>query len=176
MSSEVSSVYANALFSFAMEKGDAALQETRSDLRQCAVLFSLNPDLTNLLSLPTISVDERLIIAKKIFGDDSFASRLIFLLIEHGRVRFLREIADDFDAKMLEYQGTTDVIVTTAVALNPDQKERLRAALAKKLRQTIRMTERIDRDILGGVIVQYGDTRIDNSVKYRLDALKERLS
>ena len=58
MSSEVSSVYANALFSFAMEKGDAALQETRSDLRQCAVLFSLNPDLTNLLSLPTISVDE----------------------------------------------------------------------------------------------------------------------
>lgn len=176
MSSEVSSVYANALFSLAKEQGDAALQETRSDLRQSAVLFSLNPDLTRLLSLPTISVDERLEIAKKIFGEEGLASRLIFLLIDHGRVPFLGEIADDFDAKMLDYQDTTDVTVTTAVALSPEQKERLRDALAKKLHQTIRITERIDRRILGGVIVQYGDTRIDNSVKYRLDALREQLS
>lgn len=176
MSSEVSSVYANALFSLAKEQGDAALQETRSDLRQSAVLFSLNPDLTRLLSLPTISVDERLEIAKKIFGEEGLASRLIFLLIDHGRVPFLGEIADDFDAKMIDYQDTTDVTVTTAVALSPEQKERLRDALAKKLHQTIRITERIDRRILGGVIVQYGDTRIDNSVKYRLDALREQLS
>ena len=176
MSSEVSSVYANALFSLAKEQGDAVLQETRSDLRQTAVLFSLNPDLTRLLSLPTLSVEERLEIAKKIFGEEGLASRLIFLLIDHGRVPFLGEIADDFDAKMLDYQDTTDVTVTTAVALSPEQKERLRDALAKKLHQTIRITERIDRKILGGVIVQYGDTRIDNSVKYRLDALKEQLS
>ncbi len=176
MSSEVSSVYANALFSLAKDMGDAALQEARSDLRQCAVLFSLNPDLTRLLSLPTLSVSERLEIAKKIFGDDSLASRLIFLLIDHGRVPYLGEIADDFDARMLDYQGTTDVTVTTAVALSPEQKERLREALAKKLHRTIRITEHIDRSILGGVVVQYGDTRIDNSVKYRLDALREQLS
>ena len=176
MSSEVSSVYANALFSLAKDMGDAALQEARSDLRQCAVLFSLNPDLTRLLSLPTLSVSERLEIAKKIFGDDSLASRLIFLLIDHGRVPYLGEIADDFDARMLDYQETTDVTVTTAVALSSEQKERLREALAKKLHQTIRITEHIDRSILGGVVVQYGDTRIDNSVKYRLDALREQLS
>ena len=176
MSSEVSSVYANALFSLAKEQGDAVLQETRSDLRQTAVLFSLNPDLTRLLSLPTLSVEERLEIAKKIFGEEGLVPRLIFLLIDHGRVPFLGEIADDFDAKMLDYQDTTDVTATTAVALSPEQKERLRDALAKKLHQTIRITERIDRRILGGVIVQYGDTRIDNSVKYRLDALREQLS
>ena len=176
MSSEISSVYANALFSLAKEKGDAALQEARSDLRQCAVLFSLNPDLTRLLSLPTLSVTERTEIAKKIFGDQSLASRLIFLLIDHGRVPYLQEIADDFDEKMLDYQDTADVIVTTAVAMNPEQKERLRDALSRKLHKTIRITEHIDRSILGGVIVKYGDTRIDNSVKYRLDALREQLS
>ena len=66
--------------------------------------------------------------------------------------------------------------VTTAVAMTPEQKERLRSALEQKLRRTVRITERIERSILGGVIVQYGDTRIDNSVKFRLDALKEQLS
>ena len=60
--------------------------------------------------------------------------------------------------------------------MTPEQKERLRSALEQKLRRTVRITERIERSILGGVIVQYGDTRIDNSVKFRLDALKEQLS
>ncbi len=176
MSSEVSAVYANALFSLANEQGDAVMQETRSDLRQTAVLFSLNPDLTRLLSLPTVSVEERVGIAKKIFGETGLASKLLFLLIDHDRVPYLGEIADDFDRKMLDYQNTEDVTVTTAVAMTPEQKERLRAALSEKLHKVIRITERIDRNILGGVIVKYGDTRIDNSVKYRLDALREQLS
>ena len=41
MSTEIGSVYANALFSLAQEQGDAVLRQTRQDLRQCAVLFSL---------------------------------------------------------------------------------------------------------------------------------------
>ena len=176
MSSEVSAVYANALFSLANEQGDEVLQETRSDLRQAAVLFSLNPDLTRLLSLPTVSVTERTDIAKKIFGDKGLACRLLFLLIGHERVPYLGEIADDFDKLMLDYRNTEDVTVTTAVAMTPEQKERLRSALSAKLHKVIRITERIDRSILGGVIVKYGDTRIDNSVKYRLDALKEQLT
>ena len=65
MSSEVSSVYSGALFSLAKEQGDTVMQETRNDLRQCALMFSLNPDLTRLLSLPTLSVSERQQIAKK---------------------------------------------------------------------------------------------------------------
>ena len=176
MSSEVSAVYSNALFSLAKEQGDAVLQETRSDLRQCALLFSLNPDLTRLLSLPTLSVEERIGITEKIFGKEGLACRLLFLLVDHGRIAYLGEIADDFDAQMLDYQNTTNVTITTAVAMTPEQKERLRTALSEKLHCTVRITERIDKQILGGVIVQYGDTRIDNSVKYRLDMLRERLS
>lgn len=175
MSSEVSAVYANALFSLANEQGDAVLQQTRSDLRQTAVLFSLNPELVRLLSLPTVSVSERIGIAEKIFGKEGLACRLLFLLIDHGRISFLGEIADEFDAQMLDYQNMAEVTVTTAVAMSPGQKERLRSALEVKLRKTVRITERIDRSVLGGVIVQYGDTRIDNSLKYRLDALREKL-
>lgn len=176
MSSEVSQIYANALFSAAKDEGDSVLQETRSDLRQTALLFQLNPDLTRLLQLPTLSVEERQGIAKKIFGDDGLSSRLLQILIVNGRVGFVGEIADAFDAQMLDYQNTVQVTVTTAVALTPDQKERLRAALEHRLAKSVRITEHIDRSVLGGVIVQYGDTRIDNSVKYRLETLRERLT
>ena len=174
--SEIAAVYANALFSLAREESDSALQATRSDLREMAVLFSLHPDLTRLLSLPTLSLDEKLGIAEKIFGKDGLAPRLLFLLIDHGRVPYLGEIADAFDKQMLDYQDTEQVTVTTAVAMTPDQLEKLTQALSRKLQKTVRITEHIDRSILGGVIVQYGDTRIDNSLKFRLDALRERLS
>jgi len=176
VSSEVSAVYANALFSLALEQGDSVLQETRSELRELAVLFSLNPDLIKLLSLPTVSLEERTDVAKKIFGTEGLACRLLFLLIDHSRVGFLCEIADVFDEQMMIYQDTVQVSVTTAVAMTPDQKERMERVLSEKLGKTVRMTEHIDRSILGGVIVHYGDTQIDNSLKYRLDALKQRLS
>lgn len=177
MSSEIGTVYANALFSLAKEQGDAVLQQTRADLRQCAVLFSLNPDLTRLLSLPTISVEERIAVAQKIFGgDEGLACRLLYLLIDRSRVPFLGDIADAFDALMMDYQDMVQVQVTTAVALQPEQEERLIRTLQEKLRKTVRISKHVDRSIIGGMIVQYGDTRLDNSLRSRLDALKTSLS
>lgn len=174
--SEVASVYANALFSLAHEEGDLVLQQTRASLREMAVLFSLYPDLTRLLSLPTLSCSEKQDIAAKIFGKEGLAVRLLNLLIDHVRVPFLGEIADAFDREMMFYQDTELVSVTTAVSMSEEQMERLERALHEKLGKTIRITERVDRSIMGGIIVQYGDTRIDNSLKFRLDALRERLS
>lgn len=176
MSSSVSGVYAGALFSLAREMGDETMQSTRDDLRQLAVQFTLNPELTRLLSLPTLPFAERREIAKKVFGDEGLACRLLFLLIDHERVSYLSEIADAYDAQMMDYQSIERVYVTTAVALTPSQKERLREVLSKKLGREIRIAEHIDSSILGGVIVQYGDTRIDNSLKFRLDSIRERLS
>lgn len=176
MSTEIGAVYANALFSLAKEQGDAVMQETRADLRQCAVLFSLHPDLTRLLSLPTISCEERVDAAKKIFGTEGLACRLLFLLIDHGRVAFLPEIADAFDARMLDYQDTVQVKVISAVPLTEEQENRLKDGLSKKLGKTIWLTKQIDSGLLGGMIVQYGDTRLDNSLKTRLTNLKSALA
>ncbi|MBR5371097.1 MAG: ATP synthase F1 subunit delta [Oscillospiraceae bacterium] len=176
MSTEVSAVYANALFSLASEEGDSVLQQTRSDLRQVAVLFRLNPDLQRLLSLPTLSVEERIGIAKKVFGEEGLAVRLIMLLIDHKRVEYLRDIADDFDERMLDYEDTVQVKVTTAVPLTPDQLDQLTTALERKLGKRVRITERIKKEILGGVIVKYGDTRIDNSLKQRLESIRDKIS
>jgi len=176
MSSEVSAVYANALFSLASEQGNQVLQQTRADLRQCALMFRLNPDLTRLLSLPTLSVEERMDIARKIFGEEGLAVRLLLLLIDHKRIGYLGEIADVFDNRMLDYEDTVQVKVTTAIPLTPEQLDKLAAALQAKLGKTVRITERIDKSILGGVIVKYGDTRIDNSLKYRLESIKAQLT
>lgn len=175
MNTEIGSVYANALFALAEEQGDAALRAAREDLRQCAVLFSLYPAYGRLLSLPTLSAEERIRLAEKAFGTEGLIPRLLRMLIARNRITYLKEIADAFDAKMLEYENTVDVTVTTAVAMTPAQLERLAQKLRNKLQKTVRIKEHIDRSILGGVIVRYGDTRMDNSLKLRLEALRTQL-
>lgn len=175
MNTEIGTVYAGALFAVAEEEGDAALRATREALRSCAVLFSLYPDYGRLLSLPTVGLEERIALAQQAFGNEGLVPRLLRMLIVRNRVAYIGEIADAFDAKMLAYENTVAVTVTTAVALTPEQLDRLTEKLSRKLQKTARIKERIDRSILGGVIVQYGDTRIDNSLKLRLNALRTQL-
>lgn len=38
------------------------------------------------------------------------------------------------------------------------------------------MSEKLDKSIMGGIVVDYGDTRMDGSVKTRLEGLKESFS
>ena len=38
------------------------------------------------------------------------AGRLLFLLVDHGRIGFIGEIADDFDAQMLDYAETFGLV------------------------------------------------------------------
>lgn len=175
MNREIGVVYADALFAVAEEQGDAALRSTREDLRQCAVLLSLHPNYTRLLSLPTLPIGERAALAEAAFGTEGLLPRLVRMLIERNRISYLVAIADAFDARMLTYENTVVVTVTTAIALTPDQLERLTATFSCRLQKTIRVKERIDRSILGGVIVQCGDTRIDNSLAFRLEVLRAKL-
>lgn len=175
MNTQIGSVYANALFALAEEQGDMVLRSLRADLRQCAVLFTLHPDYGYLLTLPALSIADRIALAEKAFGTEGLLPRLLRMLIERNRVAYLREIADAFDARMLAYENIVSVTVTTAVPLSPAQLERLTEKLSQKLQKRVRMQEHIDRSVLGGIIVQYGDTRMDNSLKLRLEALRTRL-
>jgi len=93
--------------------------------------------------------------------------------MDHKRLRYFDEIADAFDELMSDYLKIADVTVTTAVPLTDSQRERLTQKLTQKFGRTIRLMERIDSRILGGMVVQYGDLRLDNSLKTRLHDIKQ---
>jgi F-type H+-transporting ATPase subunit delta len=55
------------------------------------------------------------------------------------------------------------------------QSDLIKRALEKSTGKTIIMGTRVDPQILGGVIARVGDQLIDNSVRYRLQALQREL-
>ena len=66
------------------------------------------------------------------------------------------------------------VVATVRVAqpLTDDQRDRLRAALARQVGREVAIQEVIDPDILGGVRVELGDEVFEGTVSGRLEAAR----
>jgi len=73
-------------------------------------------------------------------------------------------------------RGQSVARVTSAVALSPEQEQRLIASLTRLYGRTVGLQVTVDPSVLGGLIVQVGDEVIDGSIAHRLDAAHRRLA
>jgi F0F1-type ATP synthase delta subunit len=76
-----------------------------------------------------------------------------------------------FNWLALAAEGYRAGTVTTAHTLEGSTRSKL-----KKIFQNVIFEERIDPSLLGGAIVEVEDTRIDGSVRAKLDALKRTIT
>jgi F-type H+-transporting ATPase subunit delta len=66
--------------------------------------------------------------------------------------------------------------VRVAVALNADQRERLRSALARTYGREVHLNVEVDPSVVGGVEVRIGDEVVDGTIAARLDDARRRLA
>ena len=97
-------------------------------------------------------------------------------LATNGRLAFLPEISALFDELRDDAEGVADVTVTSAVALDAAQQQVLSAALARRLRRTIRLHCQTDPQLIGGAVLRAGDLVIDGSLSGRLARIAHELT
>jgi F-type H+-transporting ATPase subunit delta len=73
-------------------------------------------------------------------------------------------------------RGQSVARVTSAVALTPEQEQRLTDVLGRLYGRTIGLQVTVDPSVLGGLVVQVGDEVIDGSIAHRLEAAGRRLA
>jgi len=66
--------------------------------------------------------------------------------------------------------------VTSATALNDAQRDKLAAALEKRLKRKVRLHCEIDARLIGGAVVRSGNLVIDGSVSARLNRIAYELT
>ncbi len=72
--------------------------------------------------------------------------------------------------------GVLQTKVSSAVALNEQQKQVLSESLRKAFQaQSIMLEEAVDKSLLGGLMVQVNDLVINNTLSYKLSKVKERI-
>jgi F-type H+-transporting ATPase subunit delta len=98
------------------------------------------------------------------------------VLAENRRLLLLPEISTHYEEMRSTVENTVDVEVISAVALDVAQKDKLGAALSKRLKRQVRMQNSVDPTLLGGAVVRAGDLVIDGSLKGRLQRLATDLT
>ena len=161
MAAEVAKLYADALFELFLEGGSE--DRIHSDLNEFAGVFRDNPELNELLSAPLLTSEEKKDVVGKIFTDS-------------GRAGYFEEITEVFNKKYNEYKNIADVSVITSVPLNEALRTKLIAKLETKLNKTVVLKEKTDASIIDGIIVEYNNKRIDNSVRAGLESLRTAMT
>lgn len=97
-------------------------------------------------------------------------------LADHQRLPVLPEIARQFEALRREAEGTLRATVRSAVALDESQIASLKAALARRFSRQVEIETAIDPALIGGAVIEAGETVIDGSVRGRLERLAQELA
>lgn len=95
---------------------------------------------------------------------------------EHGDMNLIGEV-DQIYKDMLDTEDpTVSVTVTTAVPMDDELRNKVRSWAEDHLKSPVYLVERVDPEILGGVIVEARGKRHDASVRAQLSGIRKSLS
>lgn len=166
--------YARAAFDVARTHG---VLDAWSTALTVSAAVAVDPRTHGLLNDPRVG-QERLVsmhLPPNESADGAFA-RFLGELAHFRRLELLPEIAALFDALKRESEATLKVRVTSAMALDAGETEKLRASLHKRFQRDIEMEVSVDPALLGGVVIDTGSEVIDGSARGRLNRLASTLA
>ena len=167
--------YAQAVFQIAVESDE--LERWLDDLTQLADAIT-NEEFGQTLSAPRISMAQKESLIRESLGPTvgPLALNLMCLLASRGQVNVLPGIADRFQEMLDVHQGVERAEVVSAVSLTDAQRDQVTQMLNDFSGRDVRLTTRVDPDILGGLVVRIGDRVMDGSARSRLQNMRRELA
>ena len=175
--SRAASRYVRSLLGLAVEKN--ALESVYKDMLLFTKVCEENRSFELMLKNPIIKHSKKREILEKIFeGKVHQLTMAIFdILTRKNREPILPSIAREFHTAYNIYKGIGRAYITTAVPLD----NQLRLAFEKIVRQLsektdVELTEKVDKEMIGGFLLNVGDRQLDASIRNKLKALKVKFS
>ncbi|MEW5994180.1 MAG: ATP synthase F1 subunit delta [Candidatus Zixiibacteriota bacterium] len=176
LAQEVARKYSHALFLAAKDRN--LLDRAYEQLNDLKAYLEMDRTLLNFLEAPQVLDEHKLALVRDVFSNrlDQLFVEFLLVLVEKHRIAFLPEVIDEFARLVEAERGIGRATILTAVSLTDTERSRLTEKLAAKTGLEIVLEERVDPDIIGGVIVILHNEIIDGSVRRGLDVLREQLS
>ncbi|MEO6248551.1 MAG: F0F1 ATP synthase subunit delta [Sphingomicrobium sp.] len=164
--------YATALFGLARD--ERQIDSVAQSLESLSNALAESPDLKRLVSSPLVSRNDagKVIAAlKDTLGLDPLTARFVGVLAHNGRLRELPAVIAQVRRLAANARGEMTAQVTTAHALDDDQRAALAAQLKARVRHDVMIDARVDPSILGGIVIRLGSQMIDASIRTKLNTL-----
>lgn len=176
MAKLASKTYGDALFELAVEeqKADEFLQEV-SAIRAA---LSENPELARLMDHPKIVKEEKIKLIEECFRGRVSDDMVGFLVIVVTKERYgeLQDIFAYVTARIKEYKKIGVANVVSAIGLDDRWKKKIEQKLLETTGfETMEISYRVDKSLIGGLIIRIGDRVVDSSLKHKLEGLTGQL-
>ena len=167
--------YAQAAFAIALERD--ALQTWTSDLKTARDIFT-ESDVQAFMAAPSVPENVKLEgVGTLLIDIDPLVRNLVSLLVVNGDIERIADVCDTFRELTDDHLGIGRALITTAVALDKDRRERIVASLQELTGyERIEVSEHVDPEIIGGVVARVGDRLFDGSTRSRLRSMQESLA
>ena len=175
LTTQLAKKYARAIFEVAVD--EQKLSQFETQLAEVSAAIAGHAELLAFVNNPQIKAEAKKEIFEKLFKDsiDGYVYNFLMLLIDKHRESLLGSIAREYTVLANEAQGILEAKVTVASELSDGQKAKLIEKLQLTTGKKVVVEMKIDQSILGGMIVQIGDKRLDGSITRRMQELKTQL-
>lgn len=172
---ELAQVYARSLFEVAREQGKLDL--LREQLGQFADAVKENHELELFFFSPYFSTKEKQRALEKVLdGADERLISFLELLIENHRMPVIFRARREYDRLWEQENRLLPVVLTSAVELDEVTTKSLGERIGARTGRIVTLTTRVEPDILGGIVVQVGNSILDASIRNRLEQLRTHVA
>jgi F-type H+-transporting ATPase subunit delta len=153
-------------------------EEVQSQLNDFAAAWHESADLREVFLDPSFPAAQKVAILDKLNTRLKMSQQVrnfIAVLINHDRLEAFDEVLTDFRHEMNTRLNIAEVEVTTARKLDENERKSLEAQVAEITKSAISAKFREDASLVGGVVIRIGSSVYDDSIRGRLNRLKEQL-
>ncbi len=171
----IAGVYAQALLELAEVQGqaDAVLEE----LGDLGALIDRDPGFASFLRSPLVDTQERRQSLDRMFQGKMNETLLdtLHVMNSKGRSGLVRAMVEAYSQEYEELRGQVRVAVQSAVPLTDGLRRQLRDVVSGFTGKTPKLEESVDPALIGGLVLQVADRRIDTSVFKEIKGLRQQL-
>jgi F-type H+-transporting ATPase subunit delta len=172
---EIAVVYARSLFEVA--KDQDKLDTVRDQLGAFVDALSETRELQVFFFSPYFSTQEKKDGLERAVTDaDPVVLNFLELLIEKHRMPVIFRIRSNFDRLWEDENQLLPVEITSAVELDQSVAKQLGDRIAEQTGRKVELSSRVEPEILGGIVVQVGNSVLDASIRNRLEQLRRRVA
>jgi F-type H+-transporting ATPase subunit O len=175
----VAGKYASALYVTAVRSN--VLDPVETELQEVIGAASQNSVFADFLKDPSVSKTMRMKAVEEIFKDTKFndvTKNFLAVLAENGRLSQLQRITGCYSELLHAHRGEVQALVTAALELSPAELEDIKSALKGYLKagQSLKVEQKVDRSIIGGIVVDIQDKHIDLSIDTKIKQMEKLLA
>ena len=174
--SGVSGRYATALFELARD--ERAIDAVKADLDTFAAMLEQSADLRRLVRSPVFAAEAQLKALSAVLdkaGITGVSANFLKVLTVNRRLFAISDVIRAFNALVAKFKGEATADVTVAEALSDKNLNALKASLKSVTGKDVILNVKVDRSLIGGLVVKLGSRMVDSSLRTKLNSIKHAM-